>query len=56
MQKGLDSISLSPGWGQVQGYYECGNETVNSYKARNGLISPVRIVSSRILPQRISLI
>ena len=56
MQKGVDSISLSPGWGQVECCCECGNESLNSYKARNGLISPARVIASRTLPQGISLI
>ena len=56
MQKGVDSISLSPGWTQVEGCCECGNESLNSYKARNCLISPAPIISSRTLPQGISLI
>ena len=32
MQTGVDSISLSPGWGQVEDYFECGNESLQGEK------------------------
>jgi hypothetical protein len=40
MQKGADSMYLSPEWGLVEGYFECGNESLNSIKGEKWLDQP----------------